>query len=134
MFTVGVRRGGSEGLVPIIASVLVGVVALIHVYILVLQMFLWSTPRGRKAFGTTPETAEIMRPLAANQGLYNGFLAVGLVLGLLLEDPAGFKFRLFFLACILVAGLYGGLTVSRRILLVQALPAALALVAVVLAN
>ena len=119
---------------PIIASVLVGVVALIHVYILVLQMFLWSTPRGRKAFGTTPETAEIMRPLAANQGLYNGFLAVGLVLGLLLEDPAGFKFRLFFLACILVAGLYGGLTVSRRILLVQALPAALALVAVVLAN
>ena len=72
--------------------------------------------------------------LRVNQGLYNGFLAAGLVLGLLLEDPAGFKFRLFFLACILVAGLYGGLTVSRRILLVQALPAALALVAVVLAN
>ncbi len=116
----------------IVAVVLVALVALIHAYILVLEMFLWRTPRGMKAFGTTPETAELMAPLAANQGLYNGFLAAGLVLGLLLPDPSGYKFQLFFLACIILAGLYGGLTVSRRILVVQALPAALALIAVVL--
>ena len=118
----------------IVAAVLVGLVALIHAYILVLEMFLWRTPRGMKAFGTTPDTAELMAKLAANQGLYNGFLAAGLVLGLILPDPEGFKFRLFFLACVIVAGLYGGLTVSRRILVVQALPAAVALVAVLIAR
>lgn len=75
-----------------------------------------------------------MAKLAANQGLYNGFLAAGLVLGLVIPDPAGYKFQLSFLACVILAGLYGGLTVSRRILLVQALPAALALVAVLLAR
>lgn len=118
----------------IVAALLVGLVALIHVYILVLEMFLWRTPRGMKAFGTTHETAELMARLAANQGLYNGFLAAGLVLGLVIPDPVGYKFQLFFLSCVILAGLYGGLTVSRRILVVQALPAALALVAVLLAR
>lgn len=117
----------------IVAVVLVVLVVLIHAYILVLEMFLWRTPRGMKAFGTTRQTAELMAPLAANQGLYNGFLAAGLVLGLLLPDPSGYQFQLFFLSFIILAGLYGGLTVSRRILVVQALPAAVALVAVVLA-
>lgn len=118
----------------VIAAVLVGLVALIHAYILVLEMFLWRTPRGLKAFGMTPETAETMATLAANQGLYNGFLSAGLVLSLLLKEPSAFYFKLFFLACVILAGLYGGFTVSRRILLVQALPAALALAAVVLAR
>lgn len=116
----------------VIAAVLVALVAVIHGYILVLEMFLWRTPRGRAAFGTTPEQAETMATLAANQGLYNGFLAAGLIAGLALPDPAGFAFKVFFLACVVVAGLYGGLTVSRRIIGVQALPAALALVAVLL--
>ncbi len=89
---------------------------------------------GRKAFGTTPETAATMATLAANQGLYNGFLAAGLAISLFLPQPSGFHFQVFLLGCIVVAGIYGGLTVSRRILLVQALPAALALIAVVLAN
>ncbi len=115
-----------------VANVLVALVALIHVYILVLEMFLWRTPRGMKAFGTTPATAELMAILAANQGLYNGFLAAGLVLGLLLPDPTGLRFQIFFLACIVLAGIYGGMTVSRRILVVQALPAGVALGAVVL--
>jgi putative membrane protein len=118
----------------IVAAILVGLVALIHAYIVVLEMVLWQTPRGLRAFGTTPETAATMATLAANQGLYNGFLAVGLVISLFLPQPSGFHFQVFLLGCIVVAGIYGGLTVSRRILVVQALPAALALVAVVLAN
>lgn len=118
----------------LVATVLVALVALIHAYILVLEMFLWRTPRGLRAFGTTPETADVMARLAANQGLYNGFLAAGLILGLFLPDPSGLHFKVFFLACVVLAGLYGGLTVSRRSLLVQALPAALALVAVLLAG
>jgi putative membrane protein len=128
------RLDHPEEPVSVIAAVLVALVALIHAYILVLEMFLWRTPRGLKAFGTTPETAGIMATLAANQGLYNGFLSAGLVLGLLLKEPSGFYFKLFFLACVILAGLYGGFTVSRRILLVQALPAALALAAVIIAR
>ncbi|OLR91162.1 hypothetical protein BJP25_29460 [Actinokineospora bangkokensis] len=89
-------------------------------------MALWKTPRGRAAFGTTPEYAEQTAVLAANQGLYNGFLVAGLVYGLV---TGSFEFRVFFLVCVVVAGLYGAATVSRRILLVQAVPAALALVA-----
>ena len=118
----------------IVAAVLVAFVALIHAYILILEMFLWRTPRGRQAFGTTPEQAETMATLAANQGLYNGFLAVGLALSLVLSEPTAFAFKTFFLACVIVAGLYGASTVSRRILVVQALPAAIALVAVLLAR
>ncbi len=118
----------------IVAAVLVALVALIHLYILVLEMFLWRTPRGLKSFGTTPETAGIMATLAANQGLYNGFLAAGLALSLVLPEPSALHFKLFLLACVIVAGIYGGLTVSRRILVVQALPAALALAAVLLAH
>ena len=107
-----------------LATVLVALMALLHLYILVLEMFLWTTPRGRKAFGLTREFAEQSQTLAANQGLYNGFLAAGLVWGLLQGGLAGMGTDLFFLACILVAGLYGGLTVGRKILYIQALPAA----------
>lgn len=116
-----------------VANVLVGLVALIHVYILVLEMFMWTTPRGRKAFGTTPEFAEASKVLAANQGLYNGFLAAGLIWGLLLGGAAGMQIKLFFLACVLIAGLYGAATASKRILYVQALPAALAIAALLAA-
>ena len=112
-----------------LANVLVGLVAAIHVYILILEMFLWTTPRGRKAFGTTPEFAEASKTLAANQGLYNGFLAAGLIWGLWL-GPAGKPVQLFFLACVIVAGVYGALTASRKILFIQALPAAVAAAAV----
>ena len=117
----------------VVAAALVALVGLIHAYILILEMFLWSTERGRKAFGTTPEQAETMRTLAANQGLYNGFLAAGLFASFLLPIETAFWFRVFFLGCVIVAGIYGGLTVSRRILFVQALPAAVALGAVLLA-
>jgi putative membrane protein len=112
-------------------NVVVGLVGLLHVYILVLEMFLWTTPRGQRAFGTTPEFAQATRVLAANQGLYNGFLAAGLFWGLSL-GAAGAGVVVFFLLCVLVAGLYGAATASRRILLVQALPAVLGLLAVYL--
>jgi len=115
-----------------IANILVALMALLHVYILVLEMFLWTTPRGRKAFGTTPEFAEQSKVLAANQGLYNGFLAAGLLWGLAL-GPAGHGVKLFFLGCIFVAGLYGGLTATRKILFIQAVPAAISLGFVLLA-
>jgi putative membrane protein len=112
-------------------NVVVGLVGLLHVYILVLEMFLWTSPRGQRAFGTTPEFAQATRVLAANQGLYNGFLAAGLFWGLSLGAP-GAGVVVFFLLCVLVAGLYGAATASRRILLVQALPAVLGLLAVYL--
>ncbi len=112
-----------------LANALVGLVAAIHVYILILEMFMWDTPRGRKAFGTTPEFAAASKTLAANQGLYNGFLAAGLIWGLLL-GPAGKPVQLFFLGCVIVAGLYGAFTASRKILFIQALPAAVAMAAV----
>ena len=116
--------------VALIANVLVAVVVAIHVYIVILEMFLWRTERGMQAFGTDQAFADQSAPLAANQGLYNGFLVAGLVWGLIAADPIGFQVKVFFLACVVVAGLYGAATVSRRILVVQALPAALALVAV----
>jgi len=112
----------------LIATILTGLVALIHLYIAVLEIWLWDTPRGRRAFGLTPEFAKQSRVLAANQGLYNAFLAAGLGWGLWL-GPAGLSIKLFFLACVLVAGLFGAATASRKILYIQALPAALALVA-----
>jgi putative membrane protein len=97
-------------------------------------MFLWTTPRGLKTFGNTPDKAEITRVLAANQGLYNGFLAAGLCWGLLHAAPAfAFQIKVFFLLCVIVAGVYGAVSVSRRILYVQALPAAIALAILALA-
>jgi len=112
-----------------IGSILTGLVALIHVYILVLEMFLWDTPRGRKAFGTTEEFARASKVLAANQGLYNGFLAAGLIWGIWLGE-AGDPIKIFFLICVGVAGLYGAWTVGGRILFVQTVPAVIALIAV----
>jgi putative membrane protein len=115
----------------IAADIVVGLVAAIHVYILVLEMFLWRTDRARAAFGTTPDFAAASATLAANQGLYNGFLAAGLVYGLITDSIA---FQVFFLCCVIVAGLYGTVTASRRILFVQAIPAALALILVLWAR
>lgn len=108
------------------SQIVVGLLAILHVYILVVEMFLWDTPYGRKAFGLAPEFSASTKVLAANQGLYNGFLAAGLVWGLL---SPGTQVELFFLACILVAGVYGAATSSRKILFVQAVPAALGLLA-----
>lgn len=110
----------------IAADIVVALVALLHVYILVLEMFLWTTPRGRRAFAMTAEFAESTRVLAANQGLYNGFLAAGLFWGLSL-GAAGFGVKCFFLLCVLIAGVYGGATANRKILFIQALPAAIGL-------
>lgn len=118
----------------VVAAVLVALVALIHVYIVVLEMLLWTAPRTRAAFGISAELAEQTTVLAANQGLYNGFLAAGLLWSLVGPEHLRFGFAVFFLLCVLVAGLYGAATASRRILLVQALPAALALGAVLLAH
>ena len=112
-----------------VANVLVGLVVLIHLYIVVLEMFLWDKPIGRKVFGSTKEFATASKVLAANQGLYNGFLAAGLIWGLSL-GPAGHAVQLFFLGCVVVAGVYGALTVGIKILFVQAVPAALAAAAV----
>jgi putative membrane protein len=114
-----------------IAKILVALVALEHVYILVLEMFLWTTARGRAAFGTTAEFAEQTKVLAANQGLYNGFLAAGLAWSLLAPPAYAAQLALFFLGCVVVAGIYGGFTANRRIWVVQALPAAVALAAVI---
>lgn len=114
------------------ASLAVGLVALLHLWFLVLEMFLWDRPYGRRAFGLTPERAAATKSLAANQGLYNGFLAAGLAWGLL-QGPAGGPVKIFFLACVVVAGLFGAATASRKILWIQALPGAVAL-ALVLAS
>ena len=115
------------------ANAVVALVGLIHVYILVLEMFLWDKPRGMRAFGLTPEKAALTKVLAANQGLYNGFLAAGLFVGLAVGGQVGHAFKLFFLVCVLVAGLYGAATASKRILYVQALPAALGLLLLIFA-
>ncbi|MDB5485474.1 MAG: hypothetical protein JWR29_1378 [Tardiphaga sp.] len=118
----------------IIANLLVALVAALHLYFLVLEMFLWTKPQGLKTFGNTLEKARDSAVLAANQGLYNGFLAAGLIWGLVHPDAAmAWQIKAFFLLCVIVAGAYGAYSVSRKILLVQALPAALALLAVWLA-
>lgn len=114
-----------------LANALVALVAALHVYFLILEMFLWDTPYGRRTFKLTPEFSAASKTLAANQGLYNGFLAAGLVWGLLL-GPAGLAVKTFFLGCVVVAGVYGAATVGRTILFVQALPAALALAVLLL--
>jgi len=112
-----------------IGLILTLLVALLHGYFLILEMFLWEAPRTRAAFNTTAEFAAASKALAANQGLYNGFLTAGLAWSLYLGEP-GRPFRLFLLTCVIVAGVYGAATASRRILFIQALPAALALIAV----
>jgi len=115
--------------VALLRNVLVAFVALEHLGFLVLEMFLFKSPAGRRVFRTTPEFAVQAAPLAANQGLYNGFLAAGLIWSLLAPEQMAAPLRLFFLACVLVAAVFGAATVSRRILVIQGLPAALALVA-----
>lgn len=115
------------------ANVATAVVAAIHAYILVLEMFLWDTPRGRRVFGTTPEFASASRVLAANQGLYNGFLAAGLAWAMWMGD-AGDPARLFLLDCVALAGIYGAATVNRRIFFVQTVPAVVAIALVLAAR
>ena len=109
-----------------VANILVALVALLHLWFLVLEMFLWTKPLGLKTFRNTPEKAQSSATLAANQGLYNGFLAAGLVWGICL-GAAGGQVKIFFLGCVIVAGVFGALTASRKILWVQALPGAVAL-------
>jgi len=117
----------------ILAIVLVGFVAFLHVYFLVLEMFLWTKPRTIKVFGMTKDLAEKTKAMAANQGLYNGFLAAGLLWGLFHNNLAvGFQIQVFFLLCVIVAGIYGGLTVKKTIIFVQAVPALIALIALFL--
>lgn len=119
----------------IATTVLVVLVGVLHAYFLVLEMFLWTTPRGRKAFGTTVEQAAQTATLAKNQGLYNGFLAAGLFWSVLASEPGmAFQLKLFFLGCVAVAGIYGAATVSRKILFIQTAPAAIALTLAVLAR
>ncbi|HXE38968.1 MAG TPA: DUF1304 domain-containing protein [Azonexus sp.] len=114
------------------ADIVIGLVALLHLYFLVLEMFLWDKPAGLRAFGQTLETARASKVLAANQGLYNCFLAAGLLWGLS-RGAGGLDIKVFFLSCVLIAGLYGAASASRKILFVQALPAALGLALVLLA-
>jgi putative membrane protein len=116
------------------ANVLVGLVALLHVYIMAMEMFLWERKPGRDLSGFDADLARATAPLAANQGLYNGFLAAGLFWGLIAADPTGHRVQIFFLACVVIAGLYGGATANRRILAGQALPGAIALAAVLVAG
>lgn len=108
------------------ANIVIALVALLHAYFLVLEMFLWDKPYGMRTFKLTPEFAAASKGLAANQGLYNGFLAAGLVWGLTM-GAAGIDVKVFFLACVVVAGLFGGATVNRKILFVQAIPGIVAL-------
>ena len=115
----------------VLSVILVGVVALEHIYIVYLEMFAWTTARSQRVFGTTPGFAQDSKALAANQGLYNGFLAAGLLWGLVHPNAAtGTQIQIFFLSCVIVAAVYGGITVKRSILLVQGAPALIALFAV----
>lgn len=111
-----------------LGNILVALVALIHLYIVYLEMVAWDTPTGHRAFNLTPEFAKASKVLAANQGLYNGFLAAGLIWGLYLGD-AGWQLKIFMLICVAVAGVYGAATASRKILYIQTVPAVLALLA-----
>jgi putative membrane protein len=117
----------------IAADVAVCLIALLHVYFMVLEMFLWKRPHGRRTFGLSAEHAEITSSLAANQGLYNGFLAAGLFWGLS-QGAAGFSIKVFFLVCLTIAGVFGAVTAHRRILFIQAIPALIALALVWLAR
>jgi putative membrane protein len=118
----------------IAANVVVGLIGLLHVYILVLEMFLWDKPQGLRAFGNTQAAAAATKVLAANQGLYNGFLAAGLFWGLWLGNSSmGTSVKMFFLLCVLVAGIYGGMTASKKIIYIQAVPAAIGLALLLMA-
>ena len=118
----------------VVATVLVALTAALHGWFLVLEMFVWQKPQGLRTFRMTAQAAAETATLAANQGLYNGFLAAGLALSLVAPQPTALHGQLFLLTCVIAAGVFGAATVSRRILIVQALPAALALIAVVVAN
>ena len=115
------------------AAILTALVALLHLYFMVLEMYFWDKPLGRKAFGLKPDFATASKALAANQGLYNGFLVAGLVWGLWL-GAAGHDIKVFFLGCVIVAGVFGAATVSRKIFFVQALPAIVALALLLVQN
>jgi putative membrane protein len=117
----------------IAANIIVGLIAAVHIYILILEMFLWDKPAGLRAFGQTREAAAASKVLAANQGMYNGFLAAGLLWGLSL-GPDGTGVKVFFLSCVLIAGLFGAATANRKILFVQAIPAAIGLALVLLSR
>ena len=110
----------------VVANIVIALVAALHVYFLVLEMYFWDKPLGLKVFNQTLEQAQASKVLAANQGLYNGFLAAGLAWGLYLGG-SGFQIKIFFLCCVLVAGIYGAVTASRKILYIQAVPAAIGL-------
>ncbi len=114
-----------------LATILIALVAALHVYFMYLEMIAWDTPAGRKVFGTTPEFSAASKALAMNQGIYNGFLVAGLVWGLWL-GAEGFEIKVFFLGCVIVAGLFGAATVAQKILYVQAVPAILALAALII--
>ena len=115
----------------IVSNILVAIVALLHIGFLALEMFFWDHPVGRKRFGLTPEFSKASKSLAANQGLYNGFLAAGLIWGFVTGEAA---IKIFFLVCVVIAGIYGAATAKRSILYIQALPGLLALIAVYLAK
>lgn len=115
----------------IAANIVIVLVALLHAYFLVLEMFLWDKPAGMKAFRMSAEQAQSTKVLAANQGLYNGFLSAGLILGLIMGDK-GYEFKLFFLCCIILAGVYGAATASKKILYIQAMPAFIGLLLLLL--
>lgn len=119
---------------PLVAKALVALVALLHIGFLVIEMFFWNTPFGQRSFNLTPDFAAQSAVLAANQGLYNGFLAAGLIWSLAAPKHLGLPLKLFFLGCVIVAGLFGGATAKTSILFIQALPAALALGAVLMAR
>jgi putative membrane protein len=119
---------------PLAANVLVALVGLLHVAILVIEMFFWNTPFGHRTFNLTPEFAAQSAVLAANQGLYNGFLAAGLIWSLFAPRHMSFALKVFFLGCVVIAGIYGGATAKTSILFTQGLPAAVALVAVLMAR
>ena len=120
-------------MLTLFAALAVAFVALLHIYALILESILWTKPAGRRAFGLTPELAEATKTLAMNQGIYNGFLAAGLIWGLL-PGPNAYAIRIFFLACVIVAGVFGAITAKRSILYVQALPGIVALVLVIAAG
>lgn len=115
------------------ANVAVAVVALLHVAFMVLEMFLWNKPFGRRVFGLTPELAQGSAALAANQGLYNGFLAAGLIWSLS-SSAAAFSLQVFFLSCVIIAGIFGAVTAKQSILWIQAMPGAVALILVLTAG
>ena len=115
-----------------LTTIAISIVILLHVLFLVLEMFMWNTPFGRKTFGLKEDFAKQSATLAANQGLYNGFLAAGLLWGLV--STGGYDALVFFLSCIIIAGIYGALTANRSILFIQALPAMIALALLTLNN